>query len=62
MAVLIRGCFKTAMSCKKKYKTITDKYKNDKYLDGASKNGRHEHKKWFDQLDLWNGRRASVTN
>jgi hypothetical protein len=33
------------MSCKKKYKSILDKYKNDKRLDEVSGNGRHEHNK-----------------
>jgi hypothetical protein len=61
MASSIQGCSRTTISCKK-YKTIFDKYKNDKQLDEISGNGRHEHNKWFDQLDLWNGTKASVTN
>jgi hypothetical protein len=40
------------MSCKKMYKTILDKYKNEKRLDEVFENGRHKYSKWFDQLNL----------
>jgi hypothetical protein len=62
MAASIRGCSRTAIACKKKYGGILTQYRNDKRHDEVSGNDRHEHSKWFEQMDLWNGTRASVSN
>ena len=62
MAAAFRGCTRTALSCKKKHRSLLSEYKNDKRLYDISGNDRHQQNKWFDHMDLWNGTRASVRN
>ena len=62
MVVAIRGFEHSWKSCKKKYKVIYIKCKNDKRANEISGSDRHQECKWFDQLDVWDSTCASVKN
>jgi hypothetical protein len=52
MVVMLPKFNRTAMACRKKFKTIFDAYKEDKMANGISGNNRQE-SKFYDALDEW---------
>jgi hypothetical protein len=62
MVTTIQGFDHSWKSCKKKYKVIYTKYKNDKRANEISGLDRHQECKWFDQLDVWNSTYICVKN
>jgi hypothetical protein len=62
MVAGIRGFNRSWLSCKKKYKTILAEYRNDKRANEISGSDRKQECRWFDEMDTWNSKRASVHN
>ena len=62
MVAGIRGFNRTWLSCKKKYKTILTEYRNDKRANEISGTDRKQECRWFEEMDIWNSKRASVHN
>ena len=58
----IKGFNRSWLSCKKKYKTILSEYRADKRANEISGSDRKQDCKWFAEMDVWHGRRASVHN
>ncbi len=52
MVVMLPKFNRTAVACRKKFKTIFDAYKEDKLANGISGNNRQEGK-FYDALDEW---------
>ena len=62
MVAGIRGFNRSWLSCKKKYKNILAEYRNDKRANEISDSDCKQECKWFDEIDTWNSKRASVHN
>jgi hypothetical protein len=62
MVAGIRGFNRSWLSCKKKYNNILAKYWNDKRANEISGSDRKQECRWFDEMDTWNSKRASVHN
>ena len=61
MVSSLRNFGRTWLACKKKYKTLLIEYKNDKRSNEISGHERRECQ-YYEQMDMWNGQRASVVN
>jgi 5-methylcytosine-specific restriction endonuclease McrBC GTP-binding regulatory subunit McrB len=61
MVSSLRNFGRTWLACKKKYKTLLVEYKNDKRSNEISGHERRECQ-YYEQMDMWNGQRASVVN
>ena len=61
MVSSLRNFGRTWLICKKKYNVLLIEYKNNKRSNEIS---RHERRKcqYYEQMDMWNGQRASVVN
>ena len=62
MVAGIQGFNRSWLSCKKKYKNILAEYRNDKCANEISGSDRKQEYRWFDEMDTWNSKRASVHN
>ena len=61
MVSSLRNFEMTWLACKKKYKVLLIEYKNDKRSNEISGHERRECQ-YYEQMDMWNGQRASVIN
>ena len=62
MVAGIRGFNHSWLSCKKIYKNILAEYRNDKRANEILGSDRKQECRWFDEIDTWNSKRASVHN